>query len=407
MTQSTPSYRTTYLACYLACIVQAVVNNFAPLLFVTFATSYSIPLSQISVLITFNFGTQLLIDFLSAKFVDRIGYRRTIFVAHLCAAAGLAGLAVLPQWMPTPFLGLLLASFLYAVGGGTIEVIVSPTIEACPSPHKSAAMSLLHSFYCWGQLFTILASTLFFHFAGIDRWPILALIWAILPLGNAFFFLFVPLVDPEAEEAHGTPLRSLFREKLFWLFLLLMVCAGAAELSVCQWASAFLEMTVGVSKTWGDLAGPCLFALFMGISRVLYSVLSQKVSLRAYMILSEVLCILSYLMMTLAQQPAIIFAGFALCGFSVGIMWPGTYSMASHRMPRGGTAMFAILALAGDLGCTAGPSLVGVLADSMNGRLDRGLLCAIVFPILLVVGNLFLHHRERGKDGAGDHPSTT
>ena len=393
-------FRRTRLACYAAYVVQAVVNNFAPLLFVAFSVAYGIPLSRMALLVTFNFGTQLCVDALSAVFVDRIGYRRTVILAHLCAALGMGGLAFFPTVFPDPFIGLLLASFLYAIGGGAIEVVVSPLIEACPSEGKSAAMSLLHSFYSWGQLFVIGVSTLFFAAAGIDLWPVLSYLWAALAALNGFFFFFVPVVEPKSDGQKTMSFRELFSRRLFWLFLLLMVCAGAAELAVCQWASAFLERNVGVPQTVGDLLGPCLFALFMGLSRVLYSLLSKKISLRVSIAGSGVLCVLSYLLISLGHSPAMIFIGCALCGFSVGILWPGTYSLAAARLPRGGTAMFALLALAGDLGCTLGPSAVGAIAAVAGEDLSVGILAVTVFPLLLVLGAVLLG-RTRSDHTAG------
>lgn len=377
-------FRHTVRACYAGYITQAAVNNFAPLLFLTFQREYGIPLTQIGMLITINFFTQLMTDLLSAKFADRIGYRKCAVGAHIFAAVGLLGLGIFPEIFPTPFMGLIAAVILYAVGGGLIEVLVSPIVEACPGDAKSGAMSLLHSFYCWGQVLTVLVSTLFFRIFGIDDRILLALIWAVIPALNAVYFCFVP-INPITEEGAGLSAGQLFRDRRFLLLMLLMVCAGASELAVSQWASAFAESALHVSKTVGDIAGPCAFAVLMGTARAVYGKNSEKIPLRKMMAGSAALCIVTYLMISLSPSPAVSLAGCALCGMSVGILWPGTFSLASKTIPEGGTAMFAYLALAGDLGCLAGPEVVSLLSG--NG-LKTGILAAVIFPVIMLTGVL-------------------
>ena len=282
------NYNHTLYASYTGYITQAVVNTFIPLLFLTFQSTYQIPLDKITLLVTVNFAIQLTVDLLSAKFVDKIGYRICIVAAHLFAAAGLIGLSILPDCFPDPFAGLLTSVCLYAVGGGLIEVLISPIVEACPTERKAAAMSLLHSFYCWGCVLVILLSTLFFSLAGIQNWRILSLLWAALPLFNALYFTQVPIAS--LEESHETiPLGKLLSQKVFWVLALLMVCAGASELAMSQWASAFAESGLHVSKAVGDLAGPCLFAVLMGISRVLYAKWSERINLSHAMLLRAAL----------------------------------------------------------------------------------------------------------------------
>lgn len=389
------SYRTTFFACFVAYIIQAMVNNFAPLLFVTFESSYGIPLSQISFLIVFHFGTQLVTDLLAARFADRIGYRRSVLLAHGASVVGLLCLGTLPDLLPDPFVGLMISVFLYAVGGGLIEVVISPLVEACPSRRKSVMMCLLHSFYSWGQLIVAALSTVFFLTVGIEHWQWLTCLWALVPALNGILFFFVPIVEPAKEEQPSKPIASLLKNKVFWLFILLMLCAGASEIAVCQWASAFLETGLGIPKATGDLLGICLFSLFMGMARIVYILLSEKIRLSSYMTVSGLLCCLSYLMISLSPDPTVVCVGCALCGFAVGIMWPGTYSMAAARIPGGGTAMFALLALAGDFGCTSGPALTGLVAEAFGGRLSLGLLVTAIFPFLLVLGNLLLLHSKK------------
>lgn len=381
-------------ACFIAYIVQAIINNFVPLLFLRFQEGYGIPLSKITLLVTVNFGIQLAVDLASAGFVDRIGYRASMLIAHICAAAGLLSLTVLPEAFSDPFVGLLLSVIIYAVGGGLLEVLVSPVMESCPTENKEKAMSLLHSFYCWGHVAVVLISTVFFRIFGISNWKILAIGWAAVPLANLFLFAKAPIASLMKEGEQGLTLRELLSQKIFWVFLLMMVCAGASEQSVSQWASAFAEKALGVGKTVGDLAGPMAFAVLMGISRAFYGKYGDKIDLDRFMGGSAILCILSYLCISLIPIPAAGLIGCAICGLSVGIMWPGAFSRASAAIRRGGTAMFAFLALAGDLGCSGGPTLVGLVSSRFGNNLRAGILAAILFPVLLLLGILTSKRRK-------------
>ncbi len=378
-------YNHTIYACYVAYIVQAIINNFAPLLFITFATDYRLGLNQITLITTVNFLVQLLVDLISAKAIDKVGYRPALMFGHGCAAVGLICMAVLPGAFGNPFAGIMVAVVLYAIGGGLMEVLVSPVVEACPTERKEAAMSLLHSFYCWGHVGVVLISTAFFTFFGISHWKILACVWALVPILNIFYFALVPIY-PIVEEHEKMPVRSLLVQKTFWLLLVLMVCAGASELAMSQWASAFAEAGLKVSKTVGDLAGSCAFAILMGTSRALYGKYSEKIPLMKMMMGSAVLCMVCYLVTSLAQNPVVSLIGCAVCGFSVGIFWPGTFSVAAKKLPGGGTAMYALMALAGDLGCSSGPTVVGMVANAFDGKLTWGILCAILFPVVMLLG---------------------
>lgn len=387
-------FQRTMDACFIAYIVQAIINNFVPLLFLRFQEGYGIPLSIITLLVTVNFGIQLAVDLASAGFVDRIGYRASMLIAHICAAAGLLSLTVLPEAFSDPFVGLLLSVIIYAVGGGLLEVLVSPVMESCPTENKEKAMSLLHSFYCWGHVAVVLISTVFFRIFGISNWKILAIGWAAVPLANLFLFAKAPIASLMKEGEQGLTLRELLSQKIFWVFLLMMVCAGASEQSVSQWASAFAEKALGVGKTVGDLAGPMAFAVLMGISRAFYGKYGDKIDLDRFMGGSAILCILSYLCISLIPIPAAGLIGCAVCGLSVGIMWPGAFSRASAAIRRGGTAMFAFLALAGDLGCSGGPTLVGLVSSRFGNNLRAGILAAILFPVLLLLGILTSKRRK-------------
>lgn len=389
------SYDCTMRACFTGYIVQAIVNNFVPLLFLTFQRTYHIPLQQITLLVTFNFGIQLLTDLLSVAFVDRMGYQASMVLAHILSALGLICLTVLPERMGHPFAGILISVIVYAVGGGLLEVLVSPVVEACPSTHKEKAMSMLHSFYCWGHVGVVLSSSIFFKLAGIENWKLLAVLWAVIPILNALIFTRVPIapVLPEGEE--GMTIGTLFQNRTFWLLFVMMICAGASEQSVSQWASLFAEKGLGISKTAGNLAGPMAFAVLMGASRAFYGNYGEKINLDRFMAVSSVLCILSYLYLVFMPVPVLSLAGCALCGLSVGIMWPGTFSRASKALPAGGTALFALLALGGDIGCSGGPTLVGMVSGMCKGNLKIGILAALIFPVLLLTGAKFETKKDK------------
>ena len=390
--EETRKYQKTLRACYLGFVTQAIAANFTPLLFLTFQNTYGISLERIAVIPVVFYLTQLLIDLGASRFADKIGYRICVVISQAVSAAGLLLLAVLPEVLPVPFWGILIAVVLYAIGSGLIEVLVSPIVEACPFENKDGRMSLLHSFYCWGAVGVVLGSTLFFAVFGIENWRILTLIWALVPLINVFQFLTCPIAHL-VEDGESLPLRRLLRIPLLWIMILLMICSGSSEVTMAQWASAFTESALGVSKTVGDLAGPCMFAVFMGISRMLYGKMSKQLNLAKTMLLSGLLCVACYLLAALSPWSVLSLAGCALCGFSVGIMWPGTISLSSQKCPKGGTAMFAFLALAGDFGGTVSPAIVGSFSELAGGNLKTGLLAATVFPILLVIGLLALYRK--------------
>ncbi|WP_099468656.1 MFS transporter [Konateibacter massiliensis] len=379
-------YNKTVYACFIGYIVQAIINNFVPLLFLTFQSSYGIPLTKITMLVTINFAIQLLVDLLSVVVVDKIGYRVSMLIAHISAASGLILLTVLPGMLGDPFVGLLIAVMVYALGGGLLETLVSPIVEACPTDNKEKAMSLLHSFYCWGHVGVVLLSTLYFGVFGIANWRVLAVLWALIPLANALLFAKVPIASLIEEGEQGLTLKELLSKKIFLLLIVMMVCSGASEQSVSQWASTFAEKGLGISKTIGDLAGPMTFAIMMGISRVFYGKYGEKINLDRFMYLSTLLCIASYLCIAFVPIPVFGLIGCAVCGLSVGIMWPGTFSKAAASISRGGTAMFSLMALAGDLGCLGGPTVVGIVSGQFGDNLRVGILAAIVFPIVLLAG---------------------
>ena len=385
----TKNYKKTLIACYLGFITQAISANFTPLLFLTFKSTYGISLEMIAVIPLVFYLTQLLVDLVAVKFADIIGYRTCVIASQVVSALGLVLMAFLPDRLPNPFVGIIISVVLYAIGSGLIEVLLSPIVEACPFDNKAGVMSLLHSFYCWGAVGTILGSTLFFAIFGTEHWQILTLIWAAVPLVNTFNFFTCP-IERLVEDGEGMRIGQLLRLPLFLLMILLMICVGASEATMTQWASAFTEAALGVSKTIGDLAGPCMFATFMGLSRVFYGKKGEKMDLSKIMLGCGVLAVACYLLAALSPISILGLVGCALCGLAVGIMWPGTISISAQKCPKGGTAMFAFLALAGDLGAAIGPSMVGTIADAVGGDLKTGLLFATAFPAILIFGLILL-----------------
>lgn len=396
------NYKKTLTACYLGFVTQAISSNFAPLLFLTFKSTYGITLEKIALIPFVFYLTQLLVDLAATKFADKIGYRTCVVLSQVLSSVGLVLMAILPEMLPIPFVGILISVVLYAIGSGLIEVLVSPIVEACPFENKDGIMSLVHSFFCWGSVGVILGSTVFFALFGIESWKILTFIWALVPLYNAFNFINCP-IERLDEDGKSMSIRQLFAFPVFWLMILLMICAGASEATMTQWASAFTESALGVSKTVGDLAGPCMFAMFMGISRMLYGKFSKKLDLAKVMLFCGGLCAGCYLLASLSTLPILGLTGCALCGLAAGIMWPGTISISSQKCPRGGTAMFAFLALAGDLGAAVSPTMVGSLAEMAGGNLKTGLLAATIFPVILACGLLILKikfGKISGREGA-------
>lgn len=388
------NYQKTKIACYLGFITQAISANFAPLLFLKFHHDYQISLGNIAWISTCFFFTQLLIDLFCAKFVDRIGYRVCVVASEVCSAAGLIGLAFLPEILPNPLAGILCSVILYAMGSGLIEVLCSPIIEACPFDNKEATMSLLHSFYCWGAVGTILISTIFFLIFGIENWKWLAVLWAIIPIVNIYNFATCP-IEYLVDEENGMKVTELFRKPLFWIAICLMICSGASELAMAQWASAYAEAALGLSKTVGDLAGPCMFAVAMGISRVIFGKYGERIDLMKFMASSGILCVICYFLTALSSNPILGLIGCIVCGFSVGIMWPGTISISSKEFPMGGTAMFALLAMAGDLGGSIGPGIVGRVTQSAGNNIQVGMGVGLVFPFILLIMLFILYTKKK------------
>jgi fucose permease len=407
MKQKNP-YRLTLAACYTGYITQAVVVNLAPLLFIVFRDEYRLSYEMLGRLIVFNFGTQIVMDVLAMKYVDRIGYRRAAVLAHALCAVGLVCLGALPAALPSPYVGLMIAAVVYAAGGGIIEVLISPIVNSLPGEAKASSMSLLHSFYCWGQVGVVLVTTLLLGALGMKRWFLLPVLWAVIPAANIALFAKAPLIPP-VPDGERTPILRLLRSKAFALALVMMLCAGAAEITMSQWSSLFAQKALGVPKIAGDLAGPCLFAALMGLGRMLYGMRGGALRLRSALAGGAALCVVCYLAAVFSNVPAAALAGCALCGLGVSLMWPGTLSLTAEAYPLGGTAMFGALAVFGDIGASAGPWLAGLVSE-LAGKpgglaaawgmdpdqlgLKAGLLVGTAFPLLLLVALLFLREKK-------------
>lgn len=386
------SYQHTVRASSLGYIVQSMVNTFAPLLFVTFQTTYHISLSQVSLIIAVNFISQIILDFFASRFADRIGYRKCVVAAQILITIGTAGMAFFPEWFSNPLAGLLVAVIIYGSGGGLTEVLLTPIVQACPIERKDKTISMLHAFYCWGSVIIILGSTLFFKLAGIENWKLLACIWAILPLVNAIYFLMVPMYELVPEEDRMS-MKELFSNRDFWILILLMFCAGSCEMAIAQWASSFAEEGLRVSKALGDLMGPCMFAALKGIERTWYGKRGKEEHLWSFMMFCAVLCGGCYIVLGFSHSAIISLISCAVAGFASGVIWPGTFTHAAKILPTGGTALFGMLALAGDVGCGAGPVIVGLISSSLNDNLQAGFLFGTSFSILLIVGLFLIRQR--------------
>lgn len=401
------NYKTTLYSCYIGYITQAIINNLAPLLFIIFQNQFHITFEMLGSLILINFVTQLAVDIITVKIVNHFGYRPLMILAHTSAALGLISLGVLPNILPNPYIGMIFSIVLYAIGGGLIEVLVSPIVDSIPGDNKSGAMSLLHSFYCWGQVGVVLITTLLLFFIGRDKWTIITVLWSLIPITNIFLLMRVPLMSPVPEEGQ-TPIRKLFTRKAFLLIMIIMICAGASELTMSQWSSLFAEKGLNVSKVFGDLLGPCLFAIFMGIGRMSHGLWGSKIKLEKLLVASALLCVSCYLITVFSPYPILSLIACGLTGLSVSLMWPGAFSIASNRFPSGGASMFGILAVCGDLGCASGPWISGIISNKVaklnigNPLADQlalktGLLMGTIFPAILLICLLLAMNNSKKK----------
>ncbi len=388
-----PNFKHTFRACFMGFFIQSIVCVFTPLLFVIFNTEYKISLPLITMISTVNFVVQFITDGFSIFFLQKIGYRKAGILAHFFAFCGLVILGTVAPRMPNMYLWIMIAVVLYSIGGGLLEVVLSPIIENTPSKSKSGTMSMLHSMFSVGSVATVLLTTIGLKIFGWQSWKYISVMWAILPFLNMIYFFFIPINEGN-ENIEREPIWSFFRDRAFWGFLLVMMCGGAAEIGISQWASAFAETSLGISKTAGDVIGPCMFAVMMGVARMLHSRYPHLITLSKAIMYSGILATVCYLGAALVPIPFVALAFCGLCGFAVGIMWPGTLSLATRKYPAAGGTLFAVMALAGDLGCTAGPTAVGFVASIFGGNLRTGLLIGAFFPIVMVAGLMALNRKR-------------
>lgn len=387
MTEQSRKYLPTKLAGYVGFVVQAIVNNFLPILFIVFQDIYGLGYEKLGRLIVFNFAIQMLIDFITPKIIHKIGYRSAAFLCQFTACVGLCLMSILPRVMPNPYVAMFISIAVYATGSGLMEVILSPMIEMLPTSNKSGNMAVLHSFYCWGQTLVVPLTTGMVFIFGRENWSYIPLVWAVVPFINMLAFLRVPIVEPGKEVKQST-LIELLKTPTFIVYMIMMFCGGASEIAMSQWASLFVEQALGVSKAIGDIVGPCLFALFMALGRVIYAKFSKKVSFTRLLIWLNILCFVCYLMVGICKIAALSLIFCALCGFSVSISWPGIYSAGARTFKTGGAVMFSAFAMCGDIGCALGPGLVGLVAEYTS--LNIGFIAASVFPLIMVICSLYI-----------------
>lgn len=385
-------YTVTKLACYVAYVVQAIVNNFLPILFIVLQDTYGLTYEELARILVFNFVTQMVTDFSAPKILSFTGYRGASVLAHVSASFGLVLLGVLPQVMSNTYLAIIISMVITAFGSGLIEVILSPMMEMLPTSNKAGNMAIMHSFYCWGQAFTIIATTLMVGLLGFKGWMWIPIVWAVIPFINIFAFTKVPIVEPEKDEKKDS-FFTLMKDSRFILFLVMMLCAGASEITMAQWASMFAQQSLGVSKAIGDLAGPCAFAIFMGAGRIWYAKVSQKVSFYKTVIVLNILCFLCYVIVGVCNVASVSLICCALCGFTVSIFWPGTYSAGAKIFTNGGAVMFSAFAMLGDIGCSLGPWILGITADLYG--LNWGFLTSAIFPVLMIISVILLMRTKK------------
>ena len=388
-------YIPTKIACYIGYIVQAVVNNFLPILFIAFNNIYGLGYEELARLMVFNFATQMVVDFITPKIVSKVGYKTGAVLSQLTAALGLFLLGVLPRIMDT-YTGIILSIIIYAFGSGLMEVLISPIVEMLPTSDKSGNMSLLHSFYCWGQAFTIIVTTILVMIFGYSRWANIPMLWAIIPFFNTLFFIKVPVIEPSIK-TEKFKLKHLIKDQKFLIYMVMMLCAGASEIAMAEWASMFAQQALGISKVIGDLLGPCAFAIFMGTGRIWYAAVSKKLDFSKTLIVLSILCFICYIVVAVCEIPLVALIFCAVCGFTVSISWPGIYSEGAREFPEGSSVMYSVFAMCGDTGCCLGPWVLGIVADSAG--LNMGFLSASSFSVIMILAVLLLRKKRLEKMG--------
>ena len=384
-------YLPTKIASYVGFVVQAVINNFLPILFIVFQNVYGLSYEKLARIIVFNFATQIIVDMCVPKIISALGYRKCAVMCQGLAALGLMMLGILPNIMENTYFAIIMSVMVYAFGSGLMEVALSPLVEGLPSKNKRGSMAILHSFYCWGQAFTVIVTTALVLGFGFKNWTYVPLVWASIPFFNMFAFLKVPIIEPDKTEKRDG-LLNLLRNDKFRLYMIMMLCAGAAEVAMAQWASLFAQNALGVSKVVGDLAGPCAFAVFMGTGRIWYALAAKKVSFKKTIIVMSIGACICYMMVAICNVAAVSLVFCAICGFTVSIAWPGIYSAGAVAFPKASAVMYSVFAMCGDTGCALGPWLIGIIADNLG--LNIGFAAASIFPIGMILSAVLLLKKD-------------
>lgn len=406
-------YRLTIRCCYLGMFVQAIVINLAPILFIPFKEQLGLTFEQLGRLILINFVTQVAFDLIAGATVTRLGVRRMVVAAHILVTLGLWLFAWLPGRLTSPYAGLVIGTIVFSMGGGVLELLLSPIINAVPSERKAADMSLLHSFYAWGQMTVILLTALAVFVLPAGPWRWVAPFWSIVPALGAWGFSRAP-IPPFVEEEKRHRLRELLRVPAFLAAMLGLALAGASEIAISQWISAFAEKALRFPKLLGDLGGVCLFAAALGVGRTWYGLYGHKVCIRTRMIGGALLATVMYVLASLSPWPWVSLLACVMSGLAVSLFWPGLLSLTAVRFPLAGASMFAVLCAAGDMGCALAPWAVGLCADRVTALglgggmgwtpeafgLRMGLLAGALFPFGLLLVLIGLRQKGAGaQDG--------
>lgn len=409
------SYQLTTISCFVGIFCQAVSSNITAILFIPLMTLYGLSYVHLGLLVGINFTTQVLVDIIASRLVDRYGFRVFVLPSDILAVIGLVLFGLTPVLFDNILTGLVFSTIIFSASCGLQEVMLSPIVNAIPHNDKGPAMALMHSFYAWGQVATIIITTLFLFFFGIENWQVIVFLWALVPLVNFFMFLAAPFPGVIHENQRMT-MRDLIL-KPFYLVALLAIMGGAAtELVMNQWSSTFSEKVLELPKVTGDILGMCGFAVFLGLGRVLYGRYGSKINMNNVLVGSAAAAVVCYIAVAISPLPAISLAACAVCGLAASLLWPGTLVITAEKYPLAGAWIFAILAAAGDIGAASGPFAAGVITDltrqmpsilqfaaSLQLLPDQfairiAILLSAIFPLFTLACHWFLKQRQHIRD---------
>ena len=390
----TQNYKITKYTCYLFYVLQGTLLNLTPLLFVPLMEQYGLSYMKLGALASVNFATQLIVDIVLSKLTDKHRYRISLRLSASAAFIGYMIFAWAPGRLGDPYTWLLIGTVVYSIGAGLMEITISPLIHALPDKAKGKSMAILHSFYAWGVVLTVIVSTSVLAIIGRDKWNFIVTGWLIVPVIGFILSCIMPVPKPESGENERTAgsFRILIKPA-FILFLAMIFFGSCAEAVMTQWSSAFLERAVGLDKLIGDIAGMSMFALMLGLCRMASAALDKKISLSTYMMLGTIGAVICYIIVSVSNVAAVSLIFCALTGFMVGMLWPGTLVLAADAFPKAGAWLFAYLAVAGDLGGVFGPWITGAIAD--RSGLNAGLGAAAIFPVIGLICMIIYKRRTR------------